>query len=173
MWSVGRVVRAAIGLSLLTTACSEAGDPTTSSGRAAIAYEAAVRSIVEDQRQHPSATTGGTSDDDDRPVVYVVAFDGESIDPDVQAKVANELRDEIDVRFADKRAEAVDDDDPEEPVKAHGVLLVVGSVPDSPASFDLRLERYSSIAERDVVTMSFGPDGESWTITSTSIAQLN
>jgi hypothetical protein len=158
---------------VLAPACSsDAEDPHSPSGRTALAYESAVRSIVAEQQSSPSATAV-TTDPDDRPVVYVVAAEGELIEPDVQAEVAEKLVDDIDVRFADARDEAVESDEPDEPVRSGGVLLVVGDLPEGTGSFDLVVERYVSAADREVVTMTFRPEGDAIVVTSTSLSSLD
>jgi hypothetical protein len=70
-----------------------------------------------------------TAPDGPRPVVYVVSEDGSSIAATVQAEVARTTVDDIDVRFADKRDEALELDVENEPVKDGGRLLLLGPMP--------------------------------------------
>ena len=59
------------------------------------------------------------------PVIYITSENGKTIDPGVQAKVANKTVDIAKVRFADERDDAIDTDVEGEPVKDDGVLLIV------------------------------------------------
>ena len=60
--------------------------------------------------------------------MYVVPLGESDIDATVQADVASELHDVADVRFADERSEALDEDEPGMPVRDDGVLVAIGDV---------------------------------------------
>ena len=95
------------------------GSPTSSPE--AQVYAATIREVV--RHQPPPA-----DDPDALPVVYVVAVGETTIAADVQAEVATELHDEVDVQFADERDEAVDEDVENAPVLDDGVLIAVGEL---------------------------------------------
>ena len=112
------------------------------------------------------------ADPDVLPVVYVIGVGEEDIAADIQADVAAELKDEVDVRFADARAEAVLADDDEVPVRDHGLLLAVGALaPESDAdAVDVEVEVYRSEADWSRVVLTVGRRSSSqWTVTSTSV----
>ena len=81
-------------------------------------------------------------DPDARPVVYVLGIGEDGIAAAVQADVAETLVDDVDVRFADERSEALDSGDPAEPVHDGGVLVAVGDIPDSSGDVDVIVEIY-------------------------------
>jgi hypothetical protein len=112
-----RWILAVVGLAATLGACasSSADEPPTVG--AGDAYTAIVNWQV---GQFGPPTTGAPL-----PVIYVTAEDGQTIDPGVQAKVANKTVDVAKVRFADVRNDAIDADVEGEPVKDDGVLLIV------------------------------------------------
>ena len=63
------------------------------------------------------------------PVVFVVGVGETKIPADVQAEVAVELDDDAEIRFADKREEAMLEDEEHAPVRDHGLLIAVGELP--------------------------------------------
>ena len=77
------------------------------------------------------------------PTVYVTGIEG-TIAIEVQAGVAAALVDEIDVRFADERLEAIDEGLERRPVRDGGVLLVVHRVPEEGRRIDVRVDRYET-----------------------------
>ena len=112
------------------------------------------------------------ADPDVLPVVYVIGVGEEDIAADIQADVAAELKDEVDVRFADARAEAVLADDDEVPVRDHGVLVAIGALaPESDEdAVDVEVEIYRSEADWSRVVVTVGRRSSSqWTVTSTSV----
>lgn len=112
------------------------------------------------------------ADPDVLPVVYVIGVGEEDIAADIQADVAAELKDEVDVRFADARAEAVLADDDEVPVRDHGVLVAIGALaPESDEDVvDVEVEVYRSEADWSRVVLTVGRRSSSqWTVTSTSV----
>ena len=70
--------------------------------REAQVYAATIREVVRHQPPPPD-------DPDALPVVYVVAVGETTIAADVQAEVTPELRDEVDVQFADERGRSRDE----------------------------------------------------------------
>ena len=112
------------------------------------------------------------ADPDVLPVVYVIGVGEEDIAADIQADVAAELKDEVDVRFADARAEAVLADDDDVPVRDHGVLMAIGALaPESDEDVvDVEVEIYRSEADWSRVVLTVGRRSSSqWTVTSTSV----
>jgi len=132
--------------------------------RDAQVYVVTIRNVVAEEP--PSA------DPDVLPVVYVISVGEEDIAADIQADVAAELKDEVDVRFADARAEAVLADDDEVPVRDHGVLVAIGALaPESDEdAVDVEVEIYRSEADWSRVVVTVGRRSSSqWTVTSTSV----
>ncbi len=149
---------------LIATGC-DTGDGDELS-RPAKVYIAAVRSI---------AAGIPTEEPDELPVVYIVASGDEPIAAVVQAEVASTLDKEADVRFADHRQEALDADQPHEPVRDGGRLVAVGPVDEEDApggTVELPIEIYRSAEEwsRGVVTVA--RSGDAWSVTSTSLQEI-
>lgn len=84
--------------------------------------------------------------EDGRPVVYVMSADGSTIDAGVQAEVARNTVDDIDVRFADERDQAIDDSDETGTVRDGGVLLMVASPPDAAPTMVVDVDLYRDAA---------------------------
>lgn len=106
--------------------------------------------------------------DDALPIVFVTGIDG-TIDIDVQAGVAAALVDEVDVRFADERLEAIDETTEELAVREGGVLVVIDEIPPAGRTFDLEVDRYTTVDDRDRLVVSFQWRAEQWTVTSTTV----
>jgi hypothetical protein len=107
-------------------------------------------------------------DDERLPVVFVVGPDG-TIDIEVQAGVAEALVDEVDVRFADERSEAIDESTEDLVVREGGALVVLDEVPPEGRTFDVEAIRYFAAEDRDRLVMSFRWRAEQWTVTSTTV----
>jgi len=151
---------AAVAALLVVGACSD-DDPDTVDGsaREAAVIEAVVRSV---------APESASVDDDTTPVVYVVAADGRTIPIDVQAKVAEAFVDEVDLRFADDRAQAVDDGKDDVPVIDDGTLIAIGEVPETGSEIEVPVERYVSESDSDVMVVTLRFADPDWTVTSTA-----
>jgi len=112
----------------------------------------------------------GVSDPDDAlPVVYVVGSGEHTVAATVQSDVAAELHDEIDVRFADDRDEAIETDQPDQPVTDSGVLLVVEEIPEDGGPIDVPIEIYWSERDDSTVVFTFAEGTSSWVVTATSL----
>jgi hypothetical protein len=140
-----------------TSACSDNGSPD-GAGRDAVVIEQVIRVVLDDLSHDPDVI----------PVVYVVGAEA-AIPIDVQAPVAAALLDEVDVRFADERAEALDDSIEDAPVRDGGVLLVVGKVPQEGRQVDVVAERYRTSADVENIVVSLRWRDPSWSVTSTSV----
>lgn len=115
--------------------------------------------------------SGASGDQTDAalPVVYVVGSGEHEIDAAVQADVAAELHDEIDVRFADERDEVVESDEPDRPVPDSGVLLLVDDIPEDGDEIDVPVEIYRSEVDGSAVVYTFAERTSSWIVTATSL----
>lgn len=121
----------------------------------------AIRSVVSSQSAIDVA--------DVLPVVYVVGTAEHGVAAGVQADVVAELRDEIDVRFADERDEAVKSDEVDEPVPDSGVLLVVDEIPEEGDPVDVSIEIYRSERDDSMVVFTFAERTSGWIVTATSL----
>ena len=101
------------------------------------------------------------------PVMYVVSEAGGTIDVGVQAAVVEQTVDDAVVRFADERAEAIDDELEDEPVKDDGVLLIVAELPDAAPSVTVAVVRYRNVGDSEALDMKVtaGPTGVDVTAT--------
>lgn len=105
------------------------------------------------------------------PIVYVVSGSEEPFSAPVQARVASNVNDEVDVRFADDRDEAVDAEQPGAPVRDRGILLIIGKVTaeESPMTVDVEVYRSTTQFSRRVVT--FSRRGDAWTASEHSVVE--
>ena len=135
---------------MVATSCDDSSDP------AGVPVDAVLVAIVRDIAvvDTPSTTEPGPLS-----VVYVVSIAEDGISAGAQADVASELRDEVDVRFADQREEALDDAEPDVPVVDGGVLLVVGDDPRERWPRRVPVEVYRNAADWTKFVFSVGPVG--------------
>lgn len=124
-------------------------------------YVAMIRSVLDDQ---PPPV-----DPDVLPVVYVVGVGEQDIRADVQAEVAGELHDDADVRFADRRSEAVLEDDEHVPVRDQGVLIAVGEVIGDGDPVEVTVEIYRSEADLSKRVLTVERRSSQWTVTASSV----
>ncbi|MDQ3737677.1 MAG: hypothetical protein M3337_00725 [Actinomycetota bacterium] len=159
--SAGWVAAGAIA-AVTATACR---DPDESAGveRVVDTYEVTLRSVVRDDPtpSPPASSPGGR-----RPVVYAVGLDGDAIGTGIQADVVKRVVDDIDLRFADDREEAFDEDDA---VHDDGVLIELGPVPDDGDRFEIEVVWYSTTGERRELAMNFRVEDAEVTVTGTSV----
>lgn len=140
------------------TACSRDGDEEGS--RRVDVLVVSIRDVV-----------GGPPTADSRealPVVYVVGAGEHEVAATVQSDVADELQDEVDVRFADERDEAIETGEPDQPVRDSGVLLMVGDVPEDGNRIDVPIEIYRSELDTAMVVFTVVERTSSWVVTATS-----
>jgi hypothetical protein len=104
------------------------------------------------------------------PVVYVVGVGETGIPADVQAEVAVELDDDADIRFADKREEAVLEDEEHAPVRDHGVLIAVGELPGDETADTVKVDVdvYRSDQDSSSFVLTIARRSSQWAVTSSS-----
>jgi len=97
----------------------------------------------------------------EQPIVYVATETGGALDAGLQASVVEATADEVTVRFADDRSEAVDDATDDLPVHDDGVMLVIGDLPEPAPSLTVDVEWYRSLDDTSnlVVTIHAGSSG--------------
>jgi hypothetical protein len=131
----------------LLGACGQSGDDGADTDRVAGVYLAALRWAAASLAPSPPPTTAGgerPEPDDDPPTVYALGLNGEAIPVAVQAVVVKELRDDVNVRFADARGDVVDDDGVER-VHDDGLLVSLGEVPETGDDVTLDAELYRDV----------------------------
>ncbi len=124
-------------------------------------YVATIERVLADET--PGNGTDGL------PVVYVVPLGEHEIDATVQAEVASELHDVADVRFADERSEALDEDEPGQPVRDEGLLVAIGEVVEQRGPVEVEVEVYRSEGDSSSRVFTVSRRGSRWTVTSTSV----
>jgi hypothetical protein len=142
--------------------CDRNGDDAGS--RRVDVLVAAIRDVVGDQ----SDVNAGEA----LPVVFVVKVGEQGVAATVQADVAAELHDEVDVRFADERDEAIETEAVGQPVHDSGVLLVVGDIPEEGSTIDVPIEIYRSEDEASSIVFTLVGGASSWAVTATSQVTL-
>ncbi len=103
------------------------------------------------------------------PVVFVVGVGEEKIAAGVQADVTKALDEDAEIRFADKREEALLEDQDDVPVRDNGVLVAVGAVPPDVDPVAVHVEIYRSELDSSKVVLTIGTQSSQWTVTSESV----
>jgi hypothetical protein len=134
------LVMAAVMLPVMSmaSACTPA-DPVDGKAREASVLELIVAAVVDEE-------FGERDELDPLPVLYVVGRDGK-VPFDVQAAVAAAMIDRVDLRFADTRAEALDETLDALPVRNAGRLLTVGPIPVAGTSIEVGFEVYADLVD--------------------------
>jgi hypothetical protein len=153
-WALGAAVTA-----VTMAGCGTSSDAEDS--RPDDVYVATIQRVLADES--PS------TEPDELPVVYVVPRGENKIEATVQAEVASELRHVADVRFADDRDEALDEDEQGKPVLDEGVLVAVGEVADRGNPVEVEVEIYHSEDDSSSLLFTVSRRSSQWTVTSTSV----
>jgi hypothetical protein len=160
----------AVNLVVLLAACtSEAAGakPLTK----ADAYAAAINWYVDSLPAPPPTTDGDTPGP---VIVYVVSETGKAINSQVQASVVADLadrKDDVTVRFADVRDDALDVDVENQPVKDGGVLLLVGEVDERPPPVDLNIDVYRTVEDDVAYSMKIHRTSGEVTVTAQTVVE--
>ncbi len=112
------------------------GDDVTPAG----VYSAIIQWEVE--QQEPVVDERGNIE---LPVIFVASAGGGTIDIGVQAAVVEAMVDTATIRFADDPDDAVDPNEPGEPVRQDGVMFVVADIPPPAPSIDVTAVRYATV----------------------------
>ena len=137
------------------------GTKRDESSRDAQVYVATIRDVLAAEPPRDEAAP--------LPVIYVVGVGEEKIAPSVQADVAQALDEVAEIRFADKREEALLEDQDDVPVRDDGVLVAVGAVPPDVDPVDVHVEIYRSEVDSSKVVLTIGKQSSQWTVTSESV----
>lgn len=151
---------AVAGVALAMLGCSSEDRPLEGTARESAVVVQLVRLVAQDAPVDPELP-------DALPLVFVVGYDG-TLAIEVQASVVATLVDEIDVRFVDERAEAIDDSTEDRPVREGGLLAAIGPIPAERRAVDVEVERYvhAQDVERFVATLVWRDSN--WAVTTTT-----
>jgi hypothetical protein len=174
---VGPSARLLAGVSVLIGSMfGFGGCSSTPSGvgpiKQADAYAAAINWYIHSVPAPTPTTIGAAS----HPlIVYVVAESGKAIDSQVQASVIADMasrKNEVTVRFADVRDDALDVGLVNQPVKDNGALLLVGEVDEGLPPVRVAMSVYRNAADDQHYEMDIVRSGESVTATAqTTVGQ--
>ncbi len=146
-------------VALAVTGCD--GTKKDESSRDAQVYVATIRDVLAAQPPRDPAAP--------LPVVFVVGVGEEKIAAGVQADVTKALDEDAEIRFADKREEALLEDQENVPVRDKGVLVAVGAVPPDVDPVDVHVEIYRSEVDSSQLVLTIGKQSSQWTVTSESV----
>jgi hypothetical protein len=150
-------MRGAVAVVLLAAGCgSDGGEDTTQ--RSAQVYEAIIAGVVVDDARPADGST---------PVIYAVADGTEPIPLAVQAHVADAMKEDADVRFADSRADVIDESDAREPVDDDAVLVLLGPVPERGRRVQVPVQIYRAQTDQSSLVVTLMQSGDRWTVRST------
>jgi hypothetical protein len=137
--------------------CSSEGGQSVE--RSAHVYAAVIRALVSEPPGHPDTE----AEERDR-VVYAGPLGGKvEVSLEVQVAVVEELEEFATIRFVDSRNEAIDDDERGEPVREHGALVLLGSIPDG-RSVSIEAARYVDVDETARFRVTVERSGRKWTV---------
>jgi hypothetical protein len=152
-------VGAVVLVALAVAGCD--GTKKEESSRDAQVYVATIRDVLAaEPPRDPAAPL---------PVVFVVGVGEEKIAAGVQADVTKALDEDAEIRFADKREEALLEDQDDVPVRDNGVLVAVGAVPPDVDPVAVHVEIYRSELDSSKVVLTIGTQSSQWTVTSESV----
>jgi hypothetical protein len=152
-------VGAVVLVALAVAGCD--GTKKDESSRDAQVYVATIRDVLAaEPPRDPAAPL---------PVVFVVGVGEEKIAAGVQADVTKALDEDAEIRFADKREEALLEDQEDVPVRDNGVLVAVGAVPPDVDPVAVHVEIYRSELDSSKVVLTIGTQSSQWTVTSESV----
>jgi hypothetical protein len=150
---------AAVLTALVLVGCG--GPSKDEASRDAQVYVAAVRAVLQEQPM--------SDPQDELPVVYVVGAGDEKIAAKVQAEVAAALDDDAKIRFADRRSDALLEDEDDQPVRDRGVLMAIGPIAPDKDPVNVEVEVYRSAADSSMRVLTVGMRSSQWTVTSESV----
>lgn len=150
---------AAVLVLLVPLACSD-GEGSGGTDRRVEIYGLVMDWLLE--RERFPADPG--EEPDETPTVFVDHLN-RSIDLDVQVGLVGRFEGEFELRFVDALSEAVDDSDPEAPVRNDGVLVGLGMIPEEPP-YLVRAEVYRERGDLDAYRFELVPSGEDWVMRS-------
>lgn len=131
----GVLAAALVVLLALCAGCGDDDDPESDEARQSAVYSAILRDVA--------LSLPATDDELSDRTVFVEPLDPESeIGLEVQAGVVLELEDLVAVTFIDDRAAAVDEEQPDQPVREESALVALGPVPEGRRRVDVAAERY-------------------------------
>jgi hypothetical protein len=152
-------VGAVVLVALAVAGCD--GTKKDESSRDAQVYVATIRDVLAaEPPRDPAAPL---------PVVFVVGVGEEKIAAGVQADVTKALDEDAEIRFADRREEALLEDQDDVPVRDNGVLVAVGAVPPDVDPVAVHVEIYRSELDSSKVVLTIGTQSSQWTVTSESV----
>jgi hypothetical protein len=150
---------AAVLTALVLVGCG--GPSKDEASRDAQVYVATVRAVLQEQPM--------SDPEDELPVVYVVGAGDEKIAAKVQAEVAAALDDDAKIRFADRRSDALLEDEDDQPVRDRGVLMAIGPIAPDKDPVNVEVEVYRSAADSSMRVLTVGMRSSQWTVTSESV----
>jgi hypothetical protein len=152
-------VGAVVLVALAVAGCD--GTKMDESSRDAQVYVATIRDVLAaEPPRDPAAPL---------PVVFVVGVGEEKIAAGVQADVTKALDEDAEIRFADRREEALLEDQDDVPVRDNGVLVAVGAVPPDVDPVAVHVEIYRSELDSSKVVLTIGTQSSQWTVTAESV----
>jgi hypothetical protein len=100
------------------------------------------------------------------PVLFALEADGGLVPAGVQVAVIKAMKDSADVRFLDEREGAIEHDQPGEPVKDDGTLVVVSEIPPAGGQVEVDVERYRAAADRTEFVVVLRGGNPTWVVAS-------
>jgi len=146
---------AGITLALVLSGCASNTDADNTLRDAAV-YRSVIADVVD--RSAVDLDSSG-----ELPTLFIETFDADGVALEVQVEIVNDLIEQYDVRFIDDRAEAIEMDLAELPVRSNGLLIGLGPIVHNGA-IDVRTELYLSANEIRAYRYTLAGRDDRWAI---------
>ena len=139
-------------VAVVVTACT--GGVSNASERRADIYSAVIRAVL-GETSHPKISS-------DTSVFVGAGRERSTINLEVQADIVDELHELATIRFVDRRVEAIDDSNPNRPVKDNGVLITLGKIPSGANTVAVNAGRYLNAVDTDAYRVTLKRTKRQW-----------
>lgn len=159
--SVRALALLAAVLALFAVACGGDDSPDTELGPAewkASVFETVLRDVALGPAQ-------AAMPESEKPTIYLATADGSGIRAEVQVLVIGAVKDDADLKIQDDTADVILEDEPDAPVRDHGMLVTVSPLPDEQSdTVEVEVVLYFDETNEQVIDVTLSRAGTGWTV---------
>ncbi len=159
--SVRALALLAAVLALFAVACGGDDSPDTELGPAewkASVFETVLRDVALGPAQ-------AAMPESEKPTIYLATADGSGIRAEVQVLVIGAVKDDADLKIQDDTADVILEDEPDAPVRDHGMLVTVSPLPDEQSdTVEVEVVLYFDETNEQVIDVTLTRAGTGWTV---------